>query len=125
MGQRIFEKEKNKIVQEGVEALNDEIEKKLFNLTMNLNIERSAKINSTRLQKMTERNNCIQLVKGDAKQFLLKNTVSADKIAYKNAVKNLIIQGMIKLLENELFLKIRKEDEKMIQGLIEECEAEF
>jgi hypothetical protein len=45
MGQRLFEKEKDKIVQEGLTQLNDEFEKKMNNLQMNLNIERSTKIN--------------------------------------------------------------------------------
>lgn len=55
----MFEKEKDKIVQEGLESLNDEFDKKLMNLTMNLNIERSTKINQTRILKMTESNKCI------------------------------------------------------------------
>jgi hypothetical protein len=45
MSQRLFEKEKDKIVQEGIEAMNDEFDKKIMNLTMNLNIERSTRIN--------------------------------------------------------------------------------
>ncbi len=45
MAQRLFEKEKDKIVQEGLKQLEDDYEKKLMNLTMNLNIERSTKIN--------------------------------------------------------------------------------
>ena len=45
MAQRLFEKEKDKIVQEGLKQLEHDYEKKLMNLTMNLNIERSAKIN--------------------------------------------------------------------------------
>lgn len=49
MGQRIFEKEKDKIVQQGIENLQEEVDKKLFNLNMNLNIEKSTKINATRL----------------------------------------------------------------------------
>jgi hypothetical protein len=45
MGQRLFEKEKDKIVQEGLTQLNEEFEKKMNNLQMNLNIDRSTKIN--------------------------------------------------------------------------------
>ena len=50
---------------------------------MNLNIERSSKINSTRLTKMKERNECIMNVKHDAKDHLLKSVVSPEKYAYK------------------------------------------
>ncbi len=67
MGQRLFEKEKDKIVQEGIESLNEEFDKKLFNLNMNLNIERSTKINQTRLLRMKERNICIEKIREEAK----------------------------------------------------------
>ena len=49
MAQRLFEKEKDKIVQEGLKQMNDDYHKRMNNLTMNLNIERSTKINQTRL----------------------------------------------------------------------------
>ena len=49
MAQRMFEKEKDKIVQQGLDAMNEDYDKKIMNLTMNLNIERSTKINQTRL----------------------------------------------------------------------------
>ena len=59
---------------------------------MNLNIERSTKINQTRLKKMKERNECILKVKAEAKENMLKTVVSPDKPRHKAAVKNLIIQ---------------------------------
>lgn len=95
MGQRIFEKEKDKIVQHGVETLAEDMEKKLFNLTMNLNIEKSTKINSTRLLRMKERNVCIQKIKEEARDQLLKTIVNPDKPQYKMAMKNFIIQVIL------------------------------
>jgi V-type H+-transporting ATPase subunit E len=92
MAQRLFEKEKDKIVQEGLEALNEEFDKKLMNLTMNLNIERSTKINQTRILRMTERNNCVNRVKEETKEQLLKTIVNPTNYMYKGAIKNLIIQ---------------------------------
>ncbi len=56
MAQRLYEKEKDKIVEEGLHSQNEDFEKKLQRLTQNLNIERSAKINEVRLRKMKERN---------------------------------------------------------------------
>lgn len=92
MGQRLFEKEKDKIVQEGLEAMNEEFDKKIMNLTMNLNIEKSTKINQTRLLRMTERNKCIDKVKEEAKEQMLKTIVNPTNYMYKGAMKNLIIQ---------------------------------
>lgn len=96
MGQRLFEKEKDKIVCEGIDGLNDEFDKKMMNLTMNLNIERSTKINQTRILRMTERNKCIDRVKDETKEQLLKTIVNPTNYMYKGAMKNLIIQVSIK-----------------------------
>ena len=35
---------------------------------MNLNIERSAKVNQARLLRMKERNNCVEKIKEDTKE---------------------------------------------------------
>ena len=91
MGQRLFEKEKDKIVQAGIENLHEDFDKKMNSLTMNLNIERSTKINATRLLRMKERNNCIVKIKEEAKENMLKTIVAPDKFQYKSCMKNLII----------------------------------
>lgn len=79
MGQRIFEKEKDKIVREGLDNLREEFDKKLLNLTMNLNIEKSTKISATRMMRMKERNNCIEKIKTESKENMLKTIVAPDK----------------------------------------------
>ena len=91
-GQRLFEKEKDKIVQEGLEAMNEEFDKKIMNLTMNLNIERSTKINQTRILRMQERNKCMDKVKEETREQMLKTIVNPTNYMYKGAIKNLIIQ---------------------------------
>jgi V-type H+-transporting ATPase subunit E len=99
MAQRLFEKEKDKIVQQGLETMNEEYDKKIMNLTMNLNIERSTKINQTRILRMTERNKCIDRVKEETKEQMLKTIVNPTNYMYKNAMKNLIIQVSITALK--------------------------
>ena len=78
-------------MQAGLEQLNEEFDKKLFNLTMNLNIERSTKVNATRLLRMKERNDCLLKLKEETKEQLLKTVVNPTNFNYKNATKNLII----------------------------------
>lgn len=62
-----------------------------MNLTMNLNIERSTKINKTRILKMTERNICIEKVRDETKEQMLKTVVNPTNYMYKAAIKNLMI----------------------------------
>jgi hypothetical protein len=81
--------------------MNDEFDKKLMNLTMNLNIEKSTKINQTRILRMTESNKCVIRVKEETKEQLLKTIVNPTNYMYKGAIKNLIIQ--VSLNENQSF----------------------
>ncbi len=93
LGQRMFEKEKDKIVQEGVQQLNEEYDKKILQLNMNLNIERSTKINKTRLQRMTERNECIEKVKDQTKEKIKNEIISnPSNPIYRELMKKLIMQ---------------------------------
>ena len=62
------------------------------NLQMNLNIERSTKVNAARLLKMKERNNRILQIKEDTKEQLLKTKVNPTNPEYKQCTKKLIIQ---------------------------------
>lgn len=50
----------------------EELEKKMFNLTMNINIERSNKVNTSRLLRMKARNECVLKIKDEVKDALLK-----------------------------------------------------
>lgn len=95
MSQRMYEKEKDKIVQDGVSKITEENDKQLQKLTQNLNIERSSKVNAVRLTKMTKRNECIQKVKEETRDQLLRSVVNPSNPTYRVAVQNLIIQVRI------------------------------
>jgi len=125
MAQRLYEKEKDKIVQSGLHSMNEDFDKKLQKLTQSLNIERSTKINETRLKKMTERNICVEKVRSEMKEQMIRTIVNPTNPTYREAIKNLIIQGMIKLLEPTLLLICRKEDVQLVKELIPECEKLF
>lgn len=125
MAQRLYEKEKDKIVQTGLHSMNEDHDKKLQRLMQNLNIERSSKVNEVRLKKMTERNNCVEKIRDETRDYMLRTVVNPSNPTYRTAVKNLIIQGMIKLLEPTLLVSCRKEDAKMVRELIPECEQYF
>lgn len=92
MAQRLYEKEKDKIVQSGLHTQNEDFEKKMQRLQQNLNIERSTKVNAVRLRKMKERNICIERVREETRTQMLRNVVNPTNSTYKQAVKNLIIQ---------------------------------
>lgn len=62
--QNLFEKEKEKIFKEGKDKIDEDYESKMRNVQMDLNIKRSAAINSTRMDLMNIRNDfMVNLVK--------------------------------------------------------------
>jgi hypothetical protein len=54
---------------------------------------------------MEARNECIQQIKEEARQALLAKD---DPVEYRATLKNLIIQGMIRLLEENVELMVRE-----------------
>ena len=123
--QRLYEKERDKLIQLGMAQLEEDYTKKVSKLTQSLNIERSTKVNEARLQKMKERNDCMRLIRDETKEHMLRSIVNPENLSYRNAVKNLIIQSMIKLLEKELVVRCRREDVRLLKELIPECEQEY
>ena len=68
------------------------------------------------------RDECINKIKTEARQALLNpfaHNIGADD--YRRTLKNLIIQGMIKLIEEEVELLVRQQDVEVTEGLLEEC----
>ena len=81
-GQRLFEAEKDKIVKEGIEYLDSKHENKLNNLKMSLNINKSKRVNETRVHRMKARNACIEKIKQTAKQHLIDNVAVVERIGW-------------------------------------------
>ena len=74
---------------------------------------------------MTERDNCIHLVKDQVKEALLTKVAVISNPLYKKVLKDIIIQGMIKLLEDEVILRVREEDAPHVESILSQCESEF
>ena len=69
----------------------DDFDKRMNNLQMNLNIERSTKINASRLERMKARNKFIDSIKDETKDQLLKTKINPGNHEYKTCVKKLLI----------------------------------
>ena len=92
VGQRMFEKERDKMVAEEVESVQEEFEKKLRNISMARNIERSTKINALRLEKMNSRDKLIQRLIVESKEHLGKTLADPANPKYARTLQQLIVQ---------------------------------
>lgn len=106
LGQRIFEQERDAQVQGGSVLLNKDFKDKMDTLTINQKIAASAKMNETRIKRMTCRNDHLELLRKETKTRIITEC-SAETDHYQRTVKQLIVQGMIRLLEAEVEIKVR------------------
>jgi len=106
--QRLFEKEKEKIVREGKERVDGDTETKIRNITTEINIKRSNLINQTRMDLMNVRNEFMKQLVKEALEKLENEIAVPDNKRYQTVCKDLIIQGCIKFLEPIVLVQCRE-----------------
>ena len=124
MGQRQYESEKQRLFAVGKERLDKEHKEKLDKINIDCKIQQSKKANETRIMRMKCRNEQLTKLKELVKERILSDLAS-DTDLYRETLKKMIIQGMIKLLEDRITLICREGEEGMVQDLVEECQNEY
>jgi V-type H+-transporting ATPase subunit E len=123
-GLKDFEKEKTRILDQGKEDVKEALEKKLRTIEAQKKIERSSRINSSRLRKMNSRNEVVMRILGDAEVELARR-IETDRGFYKELLRKLIIQSFISLLEHKITIKCLERDRQLIEEIIPGCVKEF
>ncbi|KAL4466863.1 hypothetical protein ABPG74_010460 [Tetrahymena malaccensis] len=118
-----FKIQKNNIVNTEKDKIIEEYKKRLEKLIVDRRIQRSAKINEQRLEKMKARFDLIEKLKGEISNKIGQSVSDPNK--YKTVFKQLIIQALIKLMEPKVELKVMKKDLQLARELKTECENEF
>ncbi len=86
-------------------------------------IFKSRKTNECRMSEMKVRFDMIEKIEEETKTKL--KSQRADKNGYKALLKQLIKQGLIKLLEEDVEIRCLKEDEPLVREVMGVCEREF
>jgi V-type H+-transporting ATPase subunit E len=108
----------------GTKLLDKEFTTKMDNLQINQKIATSAKTNETRIKRMACRNDHLELLKGEIKHRIISDLTPTSDL-YKKTVKQLIVQGMIRLLEADVEVKVRKSEVDLVQGMLADCEKQY
>jgi len=116
MKEKIMVEEKKKIEQNYEKKYNDEFVKK--------KIEVSTTKNQANLEKMNLKNELVQKAVDETLEKL-KLFAKPENNSYKKLLKELILECMVKLLEKECFVKVRKSDVNYVKSVIKDCESEF
>lgn len=121
---RNLDKSKKEIFDEEKKKIDLKYDKKYKEEVINTKIGFSTKKNEANLTKIEKRNQFLMQAIEDTKSKLstFANPKNND---YKELLKKLIIQGMTQMLEPECVIRVRKQDENLVGGILEECEKEF
>ena len=100
------------------------MEKELENYKTSMKIEQSKKMNKLRLEKLKVKIDCVNSVFEEAKNQLALR-IKNDEDEYKKVLKDLMIQGFIRLLEEKVNIICKKEDYDIVNELVDEAKNEF
>jgi len=123
-GLKDFEREKSRLVEKGKTDVREEYEKKLRAIEAQKRIEKSSRVNGSRLQKMQARNHIVAQIL-DESELALARRIQDDKKFYNDLLKKLILQAFIKLFERRVVLRCLERDRDLVKKLIPECVSEF
>ncbi len=89
-----------------------------------INSAQSQKMNKLRLEKLKIKIDCVNSVLDEVRTGLI-NRIKNKPEDYKQVLRDLIIQGLVKLLEDEVHIICKKSDFNVISSLIGECKVAF
>ena len=116
--------EKALLINPEKEKIGKRMEKELEDYKTKMKIVQSQKMNKLRLEKLKVKIECVNTVFEEAKSQLVDKTKNNPE-EYRSVLKNLMIQGFIKLLEENVNIICKKEDYNVVCGLVEQAKKEF
>ncbi|KAL6939742.1 V-ATPase V1 sector subunit E [Hanseniaspora osmophila] len=119
-----YEIEKTQIVRGETIAIDSSIASKLKKATLTQQITKSTIANKMRLKVLQAREQILENIFEESEEYL-KTKVSSDKKKYGPILKDLILEGLYKLLEPEVVVKVKEEDVKLVESLIPDLVKEF
>ena len=124
MNRRSWNESKRVIIEEEKKKIDHKYDKEYQEQYIANKIQVSEARNNSNITKMKKRSELMQILASDT-LAKLKNFARPDNEKYRDLMKNLILQGMVKLLENVCLIRIRKIDEEFVKKLFKVCEDNF
>jgi len=118
-----FTIEKARLVQAEKQKIKNEYERKKKQVEVKNKITFSNKLNQARLRKLKAREDIVMAMKDEAKDRLVQ--LSRPGQEYRALLKILIVQGLLKLNEPKVTLKVRQEDKGEVQAVLAESAKEY
>eukprot|EP00930_Biecheleria_cincta_P045357 TRINITY_DN3126_c0_g2_i1.p1 TRINITY_DN3126_c0_g2~~TRINITY_DN3126_c0_g2_i1.p1 ORF type:complete len:233 (-),score=70.76 TRINITY_DN3126_c0_g2_i1:110-808(-) len=122
-GEEEFSIEVYRLITEQKEKVRQTYERKTKQIETQYAIAKSMAINKQRLEKIKARQEVMQKVSDDAVVELQKEMKKAD--ACKKFITQLILQGLLMLLEDEVTIRCRQSDTALVQGCMKDASDQY
>ncbi|CAK8576754.1 unnamed protein product [Lathyrus sativus] len=118
-----FNIEKLQLLEAEKRKIRQEYERKAKQIDVRRKIEYSMQLNASRIKVLQAQDEVVSSMKDAAKKGLVR--ISSDKKAYRKLIKEIIIQGLLRMRESSLLLRCRETDRKLVESLLEEAKKEY
>lgn len=118
-----MEREKNKIYNLQREKVLQEFKEREENDRVQKRLEKSRKVNATRLEIQKHRNALLEDLKGAIQKKMMEELKNRDK--YQELMVKLCVQGLIRLIEKDVKLMVLKADVDMVKQFLPEVKSQY
>merc|ERR1712151_1387168 len=122
-GEEEFNNEVHKLVTEEKEKLRQGFDRRVKQVETQYAIAKSLAINKQRLDKIKARQEVMTNIAQDARTKLVQDMKNADQS--KNFISELILQGLLMLLESEVTVRCRECDVKLVEGCLPKAQEMY
>ena len=119
-----FTVQKNAYVSAEKDKISESFKNDLANQEVKMKIEKSKEQNEKRIMKMRKVNDYIDQLNVVCRDKV-KEDLANDQSAYKKLLKDLLLQGLIKLMETTVVIRCREQDVGLIEDVMEEAVSEY
>lgn len=124
INRRSWNESKKNILEEEKKKINSKYDKEYSEQFIANKIQISEARNSSNLNKMRKRNELIEKLSKDALDKIISFADPSNE-KYRNLVRSLILQGMVKLLEPVVYICLRKKDADFVKNFTKDLESEY
>ncbi|XP_023528922.1 V-type proton ATPase subunit E-like [Cucurbita pepo subsp. pepo] len=118
-----FNIEKLQLVEAEKKKIRQEYEKKEKQVEIRKKIEYSMQLNASRIKVLQAQDDVVNSMKEAASKELLN--VSQNEHVYKNLLKDLIVQSLLRLKEPAVLLRCRESDVHLVEAVLRSAAVEY
>ncbi|XLS84203.1 hypothetical protein HN51_034369 [Arachis hypogaea] len=118
-----FNIEKLQLLEAEKKKIKQEYERKSKQIDVRRKIEYSMQLNASRIKVLQAQDDTVNAMKEASRKALSR--LANDKKVYRKLLRDLILQGLVRMREPSVIIRCRESDKKLTESLIEECKKDY